>query len=120
MMDDYPESNLPREPEYWERLAARVTDNAAAPLAGYAGNVDAWYGPLAQRAPWVVAASTAAMLVLWLSLPTTADPVSRVFRWMERSLAPDDVAGVLVTGATPPPVQILMSEFPPALKGRQQ
>ena len=112
-MAEFPKSQLPTEPEYWDRLARRIHEDASGPLAAYAAGGDSWYGPLAQRAPWLVAAATAAMLILWLALPSSGSSVA--FRWMERSLAPDEVAGTLISGQQPPSVDVLMAQFPPAL-----
>jgi len=70
-----------------------------------------WYDVISERAAWLVGASAAAMLVLWLALPTS-DSVA--FRWIERSLEPDDVAGSLIGGSAPPSVEVLMVQFYPA------
>ncbi|NKB87262.1 MAG: hypothetical protein GKS06_03455 [Acidobacteria bacterium] len=117
-MAERPASELPEDPGYWDELATRITQDAAGPLAGYAQQ-DLWYGALARRAPWVAAASVAAILLLWLSLPGS-DPGAGVFRSIERALAPDDPAGVLVAGESAPPVATLMAEFPPAMHGEQR
>ena len=111
MMAENPNSNLPQDPEYWAGLAKRIRADAARPLAAYAAAEDGWYEVLSQRAAWLVAASVAAMLILWLALPT-ADSVA--FRWMERSLAPSEVAGSLIGGPAPPSVEVLMAQFQPA------
>lgn len=118
-MTDLPESKLPRDPGYWKELARRIRADAAGPLAAYAAreklevaaDPDVWYGVLARRASWLVAASAAAMLVLWLALPSRGPSVA--FRWIERSLSPDDAAGSLVSGAEPPSVEVLMAQFAP-------
>ncbi len=115
MMAENPVSKLPEDPAYWRRLSRQISDDAAAPLAAYAGEHDVWYGSLARNAPWVVAASAAAMLVLWFALPTTDSP--QVARWFESSLAPNEIAGTLVGGPVPPSVDELMAQFPPALDG---
>ena len=52
------------------------------------------------------------MAALWLWLPPSSS--SAAFRWMERSLEPDDVAGMLISGARPPGVVDLLIEFAPA------
>ena len=114
-MADRPVSQLPDDPGYWDDLASRIRQDAAGPLAAYAQR-DPWYGALARRAPWVIAASVAAMLLLWLSLPGI-DPGAGFFRNIERSLTPTDAAGMLVAGAEPPSVATLMVEFPPAMAG---
>jgi hypothetical protein len=112
-MRELPRPRLPQEPEYWDRLARRVRDDAAGPLAAYrAAGQPAWYDTLSRRAPWLVAASAAAMLVLWLALP--AADSSLVLRWMEESLTPNEVAGALVSRPTPPNIDLLMAQFPPA------
>jgi len=105
-------SQLPQEPEYWELLAREVRDDAAAALAAYARTGDAWYGLLARSAPWLVAASAAAILVLWLALPARQD--SLAFRWMASFAVPSERAGSLVSGTQPPSVDALMVQFPPA------
>ncbi len=109
-MVENPDSNLPQDPEYWTGLARRIREDAARPLAEYAAAQDVWYEVLSQRAAWLMAASAAAMVILWLALPT-AD--SAAFRWMERSLAPSDVAGSLIGGSAPPSVEVLMVQFDP-------
>ena len=111
MMAENPNSNLPQDPEYWADLAERIGEDAARPLAAYAAAEDGWFDVLSQRAAWLVAASVAAMLILWMALPT-ADSVA--FRWMERSLAPSEVAGSLIGGPAPPSVEVLMAQFEPA------
>jgi len=148
-MREIPDSQLPRDSEYWDDLVGKIHEDAAGPLAAYAaedaeaaraaaervadaairtpgavvatdpgsGDLDAWYGELASRAPGIVAASAAAMLFLWLGLPAPvpAAPESSVaFRWMERSLGPDEPAGTLVSGPAPPSVDALMVQFSPA------
>jgi len=110
MMAENPDSNLPQDPEYWTGLVRRIREDAAGPLAAYAAVQDVWYDVLSRRAAWLVAASAAAMLVLWLALPT-ADSVA--FRWIERSLAPSEVAGSLIGGPAPPSVEVLMVQFQP-------
>ena len=116
-MSDLPQSHLPQEPEYWEQLAAQIRADAAGPLADYAAVDHGWYGMLAQRAPWLVAASVAAMLLLWLALPERGPSVA--FRWIESSLTPSELAGTLVSGAAPPTVEILMVQFPPSEEERR-
>ncbi len=110
-MVENPDSNLPQDPEYWTSLARRIREDAARPLAAYAAAQDVWYEVLSQRAAWLVAASAAAMVILWLALPTS-DSVA--FRWMERSLEPTDVAGSMIGGPVPPSVEVLMAQFYPA------
>lgn len=110
-MADRPRSRLPQDPEYWEGLARAIRADAAGPLAAYAAARETWYGVLARRAPWLVAASVAAMLVLFLALPAPGSPA---LGWMERALAPDEVAGALVGGPEPPGVEVLLAQFPPA------
>lgn len=138
-MREIPDSQLPRDPEYWESLGGKIREDAAGPLAAYAAeraaagesgeleadaagqaprDLDAWYGELDRKAPWLIVASAAAMLILWLSLPAPVPPApdsSVAFRWMERSLGPDEVAGTLVSGPVPPSVDALMVQFSPAL-----
>ena len=111
MMADLSQSQLPQEPEYWEGLARKINADAAAPLAAYAAAEYGWYGVLARRALWLVAASAAAMLILWLALPARED--SMAFRWIAGSLAPNETAGTLISGAAPPSVDELMVQFPP-------
>jgi hypothetical protein len=106
-------SQLPQEPEYWEGLAQRINADAAAPLAAYAAAQDDWYGILARRAPWLVAAAAAAMLILWITLP--AREPSPAYRWMASALAPNEAAGTLIVGMEPPSVDALMVQFPPQL-----
>ena len=100
---------LPSDPDYWERLALRIRADAAEPLAAYAQR--AWYGVLSHRAPWWVAASAAAILSFWLVLP--AREHSDGVHWIERSLAPNEVAGTLMGGPVPPSVEMLLKHFPP-------
>ena len=117
-MVDPRHSKLPQEPEYWDGLAAKINDDAAATLASYAAastdvhREDDWTAVLGRSAPWLVAASLAAMLVMWLILPPR--PPSPAFVWLGDSLAPSEVAGSLVAGSTPPSVEQLMAQFPPA------
>ena len=72
-----------------------------------------WYGLLARRSPWLVSASAAAMLILWLALPTSDSSVA--FRWIENSVAPREIAGTLIGGHAPPSVDALMVQFSPVL-----
>ena len=74
-MADVPRSQLPHDPEYWKKLAERIRGDASGPLAAYAAAHDNWYGLLARRSPWLVSASVAAMLILWLALPTSDSAV---------------------------------------------
>ncbi len=113
-MADVPRSQLPQDPDYWEKLAERVRGDASGPLAAYAAAHDNWYGLLARRSPWLVSASAAAMLILWLALPTSDSSVA--FRWMEHSVAPNEIAGTLIGGPAPPSVDALMVQFPPVLE----
>jgi hypothetical protein len=112
-MAEVPKSQLPQDPDYWEHLARRICRDASGPLAAYAAAQDVWYGVLGRRAPWLVAGSAVAMLILWLALPTPDSSVAVL--WMERSLAPNEIAGTLIGGPEPPSVEALMVEFPPAL-----
>lgn len=109
-MNELPRSPLPEDPEYWNRLAERIHADASSTLSAYAATNETWYGPLARRAPWLLAASAAAMLFLWLSLPGGS---SSMYRSLERSLAPTDVAGSLLGAPTPPSVDALMVQFAP-------
>ena len=111
-MADQPQSQLPQDPEYWEALAQKVHDDAVGPLAAYAAAGDDWASVIARRAPWLVAASVAAMLVLWLALPSNQS--SAAFRWIESSLIPSEIAGTLVSGSTAPGVDTLLVQFAPA------
>ncbi|HSF15774.1 MAG TPA: hypothetical protein VLK65_09480 [Vicinamibacteria bacterium] len=106
----HPKSPLPGDPAYWEELTRRIREDASGPLAGYAGRAR-WYGALAGPAPWLVATSAAAILFLWLSLPTADSPTT--LHWMERSLSPDEVAGALMGGPEPPSVDALLVQFSP-------
>ncbi len=118
-MVDQPQSQLPQEPAYWDDLARKIGEDAAGPLAAFAAIDNGWTGVLARRAPWLVAASAAAMLVLWLTLPARDSSVA--FRWIESSMIPSEVAGTLISGSAPPSVDALMVQFPPAIDagGRQ-
>ena len=116
-MADLSESQLPPEPEYWEKLVQKIREDAAGPLAAYAAADVGWYSVLARHAPLLVAASAAAMVILWLALPTR-DSVA--FRWIASSLTPSEVAGTLISGAAPPSVDALMVQFPPALDEEEQ
>jgi hypothetical protein len=112
-----PRSPLSDDPDYWDRLARRIGEDAAAPLARYAAEGrapgDTWLGLLSRSAPWVAAASAAAMLVFGLTLPPRGlDPA---LRWIEASVAPHDLAGTLLGGSLPPSVDSVMLEFSPVL-----
>jgi len=126
VMAELPQSRLPREPEYWEALAGKIRDDAAGPLAAYAASAiaaeagfqqEAWDAVLARRAPWLVAASAAAALVLWLALPARVP--SQGVLWLERSVTPTEIAGSLVGGPAAPSVDALMVQFPPTDEGRR-
>lgn len=112
-MAETPKARLPRDDAYWDALAAEIGRDAAAPLAAYASNDGGWSALLSRRAPWLVAASAAAMLVLWLALPP-ASPAGEL-GWIEGSLAPTERAGSLVVGSAPPSLDALMAQFPPPL-----
>ena len=115
-MPERPRTKMPQEPEYWDDLAHKIHDDAVGPLAAYrADDPSVWYASLSRQAPWLIAASAAAMLLLWLSLPT-ADS-SQVLRQMEDSLTPTEVAGTLVGGSAPPRIDMLMAQFPPPPEG---
>lgn len=116
-MAESPKSQLPQDPGYWDGLARAIRADAAGPLASYAAVDDAWYGVLARSAPWLVAASAAAMLVLWLALPPR--DVSGDLRWIESSLAPSEAAGTLVAGPRAPSVDALLAQFPPPTGGQR-
>ena len=111
MMAEEARSKLPPDPEYWAGLEQRIRADAEQPLARYGATPDAWYGLLARSAPWLVAASAAAMLVLWFTLPPS--DAGGDLGWIERFLAPDELAGTLVGGAAPPSVDTLMVQFSP-------
>jgi len=117
-MADRPQSQLPQDPEYWEALARKVRDDSAAPLAAYAAAEHGWYGELARRAPWLVAASAAAMLILWLVLPPREE--SMAIRYIAAALAPTEAAGTLISGTEPPSIDALMVQFPPAPDAGEQ
>ncbi len=111
-MAELPKSELPQDPEYWDTLAAKARQDAAGPLAGYVSAQDVWYGVLAQGAPWLVAASAAATLVLWLALPVPEPSFALVH--IERALDPSEVPGTFIGGPQPPTVDALLVQFPPA------
>ena len=112
-MAELPKSQLPQDPGYWEELAQRIRRDASGPLAAYAAAQDAWYDLLARRAGWLVAASAAAMLLLGLALPAADSSVA--FRWIERSVAPKEVAGTLLGGPQHPSVEARVAQFLPPL-----
>jgi len=112
MMTEVPKSQLPKDPEYWEALTQRILQDASGPLAAHATSCDVWYDLLARRSASLVAASAAAMLLLWLALPAPESSVA--FGWIERSVAPDEIAGTLLGGPVPPSVDALIVQFPPA------
>jgi hypothetical protein len=125
-MAELPQSRLRREPVYWEALAGKIREDAAGPLATYAASAiaaeaglqqEAWDAVLARRAPWLVAASAATALVLWLALPARV-PAQGVL-WLERSVTPAEIAGSLVGGPVAPSVDALMVQFPPTDEGRR-
>lgn len=136
-MAETPHSKLPREAGYWDRLARTIGDDAEGPLAAYrasagvaddswtgaagAGSRDAdhWDDLLAERATWLVAASAAAMLILWLAIPAPASDPTDELRWMEASLVPDERAGTLISGPAPPHVNDLMVQFPPVIEDEE-
>jgi hypothetical protein len=117
-----PSSKLPQDPDYWERLAREIREDAAVPLAAYAAACgrgrEVWLDLLARRATWWVAAAAAASAILWLSLPPRGP--SPALAWIEAALAPDGVAGTLVSGDTPPAVDTVMVHFPPAAGEEQR
>lgn len=107
---DPAKSPLPTDPKYWDDLAERIAEDARAPLAQYAKRRDVWYGVLSREAPWLVAASAAALLLLWLALPEAPRAHSS---FIERAVAPREAAGSLLGGSEPPSVDELMLAFPP-------
>lgn len=117
-MAESPSSQLPQDPEYWNHLARAISADAVGPLAAYGAVDDPWYGVLARGAPWLLAASTTAMLILWLVLP--ARDISAALRWTERSLAPNEFAGSLIGGPQPPSVDALLVQFPPQPDARSR
>jgi hypothetical protein len=115
-MPERPRTKMPQEPEYWDDLTRKIHEDATGPLAAYrAAAPSTWYASLSHQAPWLIAASAAAMLLLWLSLP--APDSSQVLRQMEASLTPSEVAGTLVGGSAPPRIDMLMAQFPPPPEG---
>ena len=119
-MAEFPKSQLPQDPGYWEELAQRIRRDASAPLAAYAAAQqawaaqDSWYDVLARRSAWLVAPSAAAVLILWLALPAADSSVA--LRWIERSVAPTEMAGTLLGGPQPPSVEALVVQFSPPLE----
>lgn len=109
-MADLPGSPLPREPEYWDGLARRIAADAAAPLARYAAS-GSWYDLLANRAPWLVAAAALAIAALLLTMPRGANEAA--YLWIERSLAPDETAGSLLSSSSPPSIDVMLAQFLP-------
>ena len=112
MMADPSQSQLPQDNDYWEALEQKINADAVGPLAAYAAADQGWYGVLARRAPWLVAVSAAAMIFLWLVLPAREE--SQALRYISDSIAPSEAAGMLITGESPPSVDALMVQFPPA------
>jgi hypothetical protein len=101
MMNDLPErsqfeSRLPEEQDYWDNLAAQITDSAE-PILRERSEADAWWQPLAKWSPAIgVAAAAAALLVALIGPPAEAQPVELSF---EELFSPDDpVSRALVAG----------------------
>jgi len=118
-MTDKPSPQLPQDPGYWDQLAHKMSADASSPLAGYASSVihvEGWYDVVARRAASVVAASMAAVLLLWFAYPPSEPSVAQ--QWIEHSLAPNEVAGSLLVGPQPPSVDSLVVHFPAALDKR--
>ena len=117
---DWPESKLPLpvESSYWNELRRQILDDASGPLAAYsraalergdtAGADDAanWYAEVSRLAPWLVAASLAAGLLLWARLPLPDSATTR--SWMQRSLTRDHLAASLATPTAPPAAAVMM------------
>ena len=116
-MSQPPRSQLPQDSEYWDELARKIGHDAVDPLLEYAAARSAWYGVLDRRAPWFVAASAAAMLLIWLALPP---PDSSATPSLEGGLVPKEVAGTLIAGPEPPSVDVLLVQFPPPIHERRQ
>lgn len=116
MNDDRPQSKLPPDSAYWEALARRIREDAAAPLAAYAAASgrapETWPGLLARRARWWLATAAAAIAILWIALPPRG--TSPAEAWFEAALAPDEPAGTLVSGEAPPAVDTVLVHFPTA------
>ncbi len=116
----WPSSSLPEDPRYWTTLERRILDDAALPLHRYAevsageseGDVPAlhWYGEVSRHAPWLVAASLIAGLLLWARLPLPDASTTR--QWMQRSLTQDHLAASLATIEAPSPVAVMMQLEP--------
>ena len=58
------------------------------------------------------------MFLLWFVLP--APDSSLAFRWIEHSLAPDEIAGSMLSGPAPPSLDDLMVQFPPAIYEKEE
>lgn len=112
-MPEFTKSQLPQDSSYWEELERRIRQDASGPLARYAAAQDAWYHLLARRAPWIVTAAAAAMLIMVISLSTSVDPAS--VRSIEQTLAPFESSGALLVGPEPPSVEALLVSFAPSL-----
>lgn len=123
--DDLQTSKLPNDPAYWDGLAARIRDDAVAPLAAYAAATpptalsaaggpgrDGWPDVLARGAIWWLTAAATAIAVLWLTLPPRG--ASPAQTWIEASLTPDEPVGTLVAGDLPPAIGTVLVHFPPA------
>ena len=99
-------SRLPDDPEYWNRLEARITAELGPSVRALAAARPGWWAPVATRA-WglgglAIAAGIAALLLLPSRASEATSPAG-IFR------VPDDPAMVaFVSAPEPPPLASLM------------
>ena len=92
-------SKLPKDPEYWDRLEARITAELGPLVRGLPETRPEWWAPLATRALALGGLAAAAALAALLLVPprTRPTPTTGLLR------LPDNPALIAIVSAPEPP-----------------
>lgn len=104
-----PGSRLPRDPDYWDRLADRIAAAGRPVLAAYARGTEPWWFGLARRCPALATAAALALAAAWGLRDTGAGPGASPDEEIARAIGPSDrVARLLLAGTDPPRLEMLL------------
>jgi len=101
-------SRLPDDPDYWERLEARVLETATPRLRAAAGSGRNAWTPLAERAGALTGLAVAATIVAMLLVPARPNATSPAVPALLRIPHDDPTLAAFLTSPAPPSVVALV------------
>lgn len=104
-------SRLPDDPTYWDRLTAKIVDDAIPTLGSYREERTQWWSALAQYSKVLAVGASVAVVAAALLLPAGHASEAPAPSTDTYGIAPNDpLATPLISANTPPPMETLMMQ----------